>query len=128
MLTVKIERMADLFDEDVIEEMLEDCEENCCHFNAANVCRLFEDWDCFDYVEGYILGHIGHAINMYRDYKGACHYFDPTQESNIRKGLERYSDFVDEFDVVDIFSYEKINDIFSKDGETHLVSVSILNG
>ena len=126
-MIVKIERMEDLFDEEHIEEMLEDCELKCCHFNAANVCRLFRDWDCIDYVEGYILGDIGHAINMYRDYNGICHYFDPTQEWKIRKGLQRYSGFIDEFDVVKTFSGDEIIEIFNNDesGMTHLVSVDI---
>ena len=125
MNKVKIERMEDLFDEDVIEEMLENCEEKCCHFNAANVYRLFRDWDCIDYVEGYIENIVGHAICLYKDGNWKEHYFDPTQEWMIRKGLQRYSDFVDEFDVVKTFSYDEINEIFTNDVETHLVSVSI---
>ena len=122
-MQVKIERMKDLFDEDYIEEMLEDCSANCCHFNAANVCRVFEDWGCIDYVEGYAHGFVGHAINSYRDANGNYHYFDPTQEWLIREGLE--TRFCDVLDVVKTFSYDEINEIFTKDGDTHLVSVEI---
>lgn len=122
-MIVKIERMEDLFDEEYIEEMLEDCAPNCCHFNAANVCRLFQDWGCIDYVEGYAHGFVGHAINSYRDANGNYHYFDPTQEWQIREGLE--TRFCDELDVVKTFSYDEINEIFTNDVETHLVSVGI---
>jgi len=123
---IKIERMKDLFDEEYIEEMLEDCEPNCCHFNAANVCRLFQDWGCIDYVEGYAYGYIGHAICSYRDANGNYHYFDPTQESNIAKGLE--TRFHDKLDIVKTFSFDEVNEIFAKDGETHLISVEIKKG
>lgn len=116
--------MQDLFDEDIIEEMLEDCSENCCHYNAANVCRLFEDWGCINYVEGYADGYIGHAICSYRDANGEYHYFDPTQEWLIRKGLE--TRFCDKLDVVKTFSYDEICEIFTRDEKTHLVSVQVI--
>lgn len=121
-MVVKIERISDLFDEDYIDEMLEDCSQNCCHFNAANVCRIFKDWKCIDYVEGYAQG-IGHAICVYKDYDGNDHYFDPTQEWLISKGLE--TRFIDEFEVIKRFSFEEINEIFTNDEETHLVAVSL---
>lgn len=120
-MLVKIEKMKDLFDEEYIDEMLEDCSPNCCHYNAANVCRVFQDWGCIDYVEGYAHGFVGHAICSYRDANGNYHYFDPTQEWQIREGLE--TRFCDEFDVVETFSYDEINEIFTKDKETHLVAV-----
>ena len=125
-MIAKIERMKDLFDEEYIEEMLEDCSPNCCHFNAANVCRVFQDWGCIDYVEGYAHGFVGHAICSYRDANGNYHYFDPTQEWLIREGLE--TRFCDELDVVKTFSYDEINEIFTKDKETHLVAVEIKKG
>lgn len=123
-MEVKIERMKDLFDEEYIEEMLEDCEPKCCHFNAANVCRLFKDWGCIDYVEGYAYGNVGHAICSYRDAFGNCHYFDPTQESNIANGLE--TRFHDKLDVVKTFSFDEVNEIFTKDEKTHLISVDVV--
>ena len=122
-MKVKIERMKDLFDEEYIEEMLNDCSPRCCHYNAANVCILFKDWECIDYVEGYAHGFVGHAINSYRDAYGNYHYFDPTQEWLIRKGIE--TRFCDEFDVVKTFSTDEIDEIFNKDGVTHLVCVEI---
>lgn len=123
-MKIKIERMKDLFDEEYIEEMLEDCSLHCCHYNAANVCRVFRDWDCIDYVEGYIYGNVGHSINSFKDANGNHHYFDPTQEWLIREGLK--TEFNDEFDVVKTFSYDEINEIFTNDVETHLVSVDII--
>lgn len=122
-MKIKIERMEDLFDDNNIEEMIKECEAGCCHFNAANVCRLFEDWECIGYVEGYAYGCIGHAINSYKDGLGQIHYFDPTQEWRIRKGLE--TRFCDELDVVKTFTYNEVNEIFSKDGVAHLISVKI---
>lgn len=131
IMMITIERMKDLFDEEYIEEMLEDCADGCCHFNAANICRLFKDWDCIDYVEGYIWikgEYIGHAICSYTDYFGKIHYFDPTQEWKIKVKHLNQMCFTDRFDVVKTFSGEEIINIFNNDpsGMTHLVAVKII--
>ena len=123
IMTIKIERMADLFDQEVIEEMLEPVDDiGCCHYNAAMLAVNFDDWD-MKYVEGYLRGHIGHAINSYKDSSGNVHYFDVTQEYYIREGLK--TDFDTDFEVVKEFSADEINETFDKDGETHLVAVDI---
>lgn len=122
-MTIKIERMADLFDQEVIDEMLEPIDDTgCCHYNAAMTAVNFDDWD-MKYVEGYLRGHIGHAINSYKDSTGKAHYFDVTQEYYIREGLK--ADFDTSFEVVKELSADEINDIFSRDGETHLVVTDI---
>ena len=80
-MEVKIERLEDLFDEDTISEMIDIVDDiNCCHYNAAMVCVTFDDWDCIDYIEGYLNGRIGNSINSYTDANGTVHYFDVTQE------------------------------------------------
>ena len=121
MTIKKIERLESFFDEDCIEEMLEECTVHCCHFNAANLCRTFSDWDCFGYVEGYV-GESGHAICSYKDYDGNFHYFDPTQEWEIREGTRKR--FIDEIEVIKEYTYDEINEIFLRDGKTHLISVN----
>jgi hypothetical protein len=124
-MKVKIERMKDLFDEDIVEEMLGLAHEEygSCHYNSAMVCVTFDDWKCIDYVEGYAVdGTIGHAINSYRDAQGNYHYFDVTQESNIIKNNVT-DKFYAAFDVVKTFTTEEIKDIFDKDGYAHLVTV-----
>lgn len=119
----KIERLESFFDEEYIEEMLEECYTSCCHFNAANLCKVFADWDCFGYVEGYI-GEVGHAICSYKDYNGNIHYFDPTQEWEIKEGKRKQ--FIDEIEVVKEFTFDEINEIFKRDKTTHLVSVHVI--
>ena len=122
-MTIEIERMADLFDQETIDEMLEPIDDTgCCHHNAAMAAVNFDDWD-MKYVEGYLRGHIGHAINSYKDSTGKEHYFDVTQEYYIREGLK--ADFDTSFEVVKELSADEINDIFSRDGETHLVVTDI---
>lgn len=117
-MIVNIERIRDLFDEEIVEEMLSyiDDQRGVCHYNAAEIAREFSDWDV-SYVEGY-LGDLGHAINSYKDSNGVQHYFDITQE--------RFSDevlFLHEFDTVKEFTYEEINQIFLNLGKTMLISV-----
>lgn len=121
-MTIKIERMADLLDQEAIDEMLEPVDDiGCCHYNAAMVAVNFDDWD-MKYVEGYLGGHIGHAINSYED-QGKVHYIDVTQEYYLKKGLKE--EFDTDFEVVKEFSADEINETFDKDGETHLVAVDI---
>ena len=121
-MEIKIERIEDLFDEDIVNEMLSFVEEKgCCHFNSAMVCVNFDDWKCIDYVEGYLGGYMGHAINSYRDAFGNYHYFDITQEYNIRNKIS--DKFDTKFEIVKTFSTEEINEIFQKDGVSHLVTV-----
>lgn len=123
-MEIKLERIDDLFDEDIVDEMLEIVDDvQCCHYNAAMVCVTFNDWDCIDYVEGYLNGRIGHAINSYTDEKG-IHYFDVTQESYLRNGLIKTFD--EKFEIVKTFSTEEIKGIFDKEGKTHLVAVDII--
>lgn len=123
-MTIEIERMADLFDQETIDEMLEPVDDiRCCHYNAAMAAVNFDDWD-MKYVEGYLGGHIGHAINSYKDSTGKEHYFDVTQEYYIMEGLK--TDFDTSFEVIKAFSADEINDIFSRDGETHLVTTDII--
>lgn len=123
-MEVKIERLEDLFDEDTISEMIDIVDDiNCCHYNAAMVCVTFDDWDCIDYIEGYLNGRIGHSINSYTDANGTVHYFDVTQEYYIREGLK--DKFDTSFELVKKFSTEEIKRIFDEDGMTHLVAVDI---
>lgn len=117
-MLVIIERIEDLFDESVVEEMLSyiDQERGVCHFNAAEIAREFSDWEV-TYVEGYING-IGHAINSYTDGEGKKHYFDITQE--------KFKDdvvFIHEFDTVKEFTYEEVNQAFLSEGRTRLLAV-----
>lgn len=126
-MKVQIERIHDLFDEDIVEEMLGLAvdEDGCCHYNTAMVCVTFDDWKCIDYVEGYAVdGTIGHAINSYRDAQGNYHYFDITQESNIKNNVT--DKFYACFDVVKTFTTEEICKIFEEDGFSHLVTVNVI--
>lgn len=123
-MTIEIERMADLFDQETIDEMLEPIDDTgCCHYNAAMAAVNFDDWD-MKYVEGYLGGLIGHAINSYKDSSGNVHYIDVTQEYYLKKGLKE--EFDTGFEVVKEFSADEINDIFSRDVETHLVATDII--
>lgn len=122
-MTIEIERMADLFDQEAIDEMLKPVDGiGCCHYNAAMLAVNFGDWD-MKYVEGYLGGYIGHAINSYKDSTGKEHYFDVTQEYYLKKDLKE--EFDTDFEVVKEFSADEINEIFGKDGEAHLVAVDI---
>lgn len=121
-MKVKIERIADLFDDDIVEEMLSIVNElQSCHWNSGMVCYTFKDWDSINYCEGYINNIIGHAINVYTDYYGNKHYFDVTSEYNISKGYA--TEFHDEFELVKEYSGDEIIDRFNKDGIAHLLSV-----
>ena len=125
-MEINIERIEDLFEEDIVNEMLEPIGKlGCCHYNAAMVCVNFDDWQCIDYVEGYLNERYGHAINSYRDAFGNYHYFDVTQEYYTRNGLKK--NFDTSFEVVKSLSTEEIKEIFGKDGETHLVAVDVIN-
>lgn len=125
-MNITIERIDDLFDKEIVDEMLEPIDKvGCCHYNAGKVCMNFYDWQCINYVEGYLKeGHIGHAINSYEDENGGIHYFDVTQEYYIKKGFIK--NFDSSFDVVKILSSDEINELFTKDGYTHLVAVEIM--
>lgn len=124
IMIIKIERLDDLFDQEIIDEMLEPVNEiGCCHYNAAMTCMTFQDWDV-DYVEGYLGGRIGHAINQYKDASGKLHYFDVTQEYYIRAGLKE--SFESDFEVVKTLSADEINEKFSRDGYTSLVATNII--
>lgn len=127
-MEITIERLASLFDEDICNEMLdivaEDYQIGCCHYNSAMIAVSFEDWQCVNYVEGYLNGYIGHAINSYTDANGTIHYFDITQEFNIAYVLPDL-EFITKFEVVKSFSAEKIKNIFDNDKTTHLVSVKL---
>ena len=123
---VKIERITDLFDDVYIEEMLSVVEElHVCHWNSARICLNFHEWECIDYAEGYLICSgdldIGHAINIYVDNNGVKHYFDISQESNIKNGY--YKDFNNNFEVVKEYDADEIIEIFTNDGEAHLINV-----
>ena len=121
-MKVKIERIADLFDDDIVEEMLSIVEElHSCHWNAGMVCHTFKDWDSINYCEGYLDNNIGHAINIYIDYYGIKHYFDVTQEYNVKNNYQKQCN--GNFDVIKEYSGDEIIDIFDKDGIAHLISV-----
>ena len=121
---IEIERMDDLFDKEVIDEMLEPIDDvGCCHYNAAKVCVNFDDWDV-KYVEGYLGDKFGHAINSVKfNHLDKEHYFDVTQEYYIREGLKE--DFETSFEVVKELSTAEVNEIFSRDGATHLIATDI---
>lgn len=118
MKVISIERVRDLFDEETVEEMLSYVgeERGVCHFNAAEMTRVFEDWG-ITYVEGY-LGDLGHAINCYTDSQGNKHYFDVTQEK-----FEEDILFLHEFEVVKEMEFDDVNKAFGSEGSTRLIAV-----
>ena len=128
---IKIERITDLFDDDIVEEMLSVVEElHACYWNSATICRIFREWDCINYVEGYLSvsddhnSDIGHAINTYIDYNGVKHYFDITQEYNIKNGLVKK--FNNNFEVVKEYDANEIIEIFNNEGVAHLINVETI--
>lgn len=119
IMIVSIERIKNLFDEETVEEMLSYVgeERGVCHYNAAEMARSFDDWN-ITYVEGY-LGDLGHAINCYTDSQGNKHYFDITQEK-----FEEDILFLHEFEVVQEFEFDEVNQVFGSEGCTRLIAVS----
>lgn len=102
-MNIKFERIADLFDDDIVQEMLRYAEPKQCHHNAAIICVEFDDWGCIDYCEGYYAGICGHAFNCYNDYNGNKHYFDVTQELHVLNGLINDSEFIKDAQLVTTF-------------------------
>lgn len=125
MNIIKLERIADLFDEDIVEEMLEIVDEPAaCHYNAAQCVRQFSDWDCIEYVEGYSFKDgIGHAINSYEDYNGNIHYFDITQEKALIAFGQK--EFDNGFIYKNTIPFKYVNEHFSELGHTELIEVEL---
>lgn len=130
-MVIKLERLRDLFDEDIIGEMIDIVtDEGVCHWNAAMMCVQFSDWKCMTYCEGYkkifSKGVIGHAINGYTDGNGVKHYIDVTTEAYIAKGWLTEDYWVDEFDLIKEVSTEEVVEDNNKKGysELHYVNVS----
>ena len=97
-MRVKIERIKDLFCQDLCKHML-----NCvndkgqCHRNAVLMCRCLSGVERkVKYVEGY-LGVFGHCINSI-ERNGVTHYFDISQEWLIEKGIKE--EFINEIEIV----------------------------
>ena len=95
---VKIERIKDLFGQDLCKFMLSlVVERGQCHKNAVLMCAcLSNEEKKVKYVEGY-LRDIGHCINSI-ERNGVTHYFDISQEWLIEKGLKE--SFTDEIEIV----------------------------
>ena len=125
-MTIKFERLSDLFDDNIVQEMIGYADaSNCCHYNAATICNEFRDWECIDYCEGYYAGGCGHAFNCYNDYDGNKHYFDVTQELYLSIGLIK--EFKEEAQLVTTFENgTEAIEKFEMAGETSLLTVSVM--
>lgn len=106
-MKVKIERIKDLFDQDLCRHMLS-CvnDKGQCHRNAVLMCCcLSKIEENVKYVEGY-LDIFGHCINSFKR-NGVTHYFDISQEWLIENGYKPEEMFIDELNVV----YEQFGNV-----------------
>lgn len=119
-MSIKLERIRDLFDEDIANELFDIVEGTGeCQYNSAQACRQFDGWN-FGYCEGYLHEWIGHAFNSYVDGSGNKHYFDLSQEYLNKKHNIPFSD---ELELVTEMDGEDIIEEFNQDGFTHFVTI-----